>query len=270
MDDEIRKLLASWEDYLAKNKSGLYAYEILKPGQLLVCVGTHHIYKPEDPLLDVMNKYWHDFIRRTDKDNDVLVVEKTSKNLEDLKAAKFDDPKEAVLENAEPGYLVKLAQALKVDAVGFEPTRKETMKMLENLFSRDLIFYYKIAQMTAQWHRMTNVPAYVDFIQPYINREKESSGWEEFEFSLNNFKRIHKEIFKTDFELANRQLFSDVSDPAKDTSVVNKISKENSTLRDINLAKHVIELWKDGKSIFVLYGNSHVINIEPVLKKFCI
>lgn len=270
MDDEIRSLLSPWEDYQAKNRPGLYVYEIAKQGQILFGVGSYHIYSPVDPNLDEIYKYWVNFVDVSNRQNCALVVEKTSKNIEDFLKQKFENSKDAVLENAEPGYLMILAANESIDVMGFEPSRKETIRILEKNFENKYIFYHKIAQMTAQWHRMRQAPAYIEFIQSYIDREKESSGWEDFEFSLDNFKKIHRELFNSDFDLSKRQFFSDISDPSRDGGIINKVARENSTTRDIILAKNIIELWNKGKNIFVLYGNSHVINIEPVLRRFCI
>ena len=270
MEDKIENLLLTWEEYTKKLTSDLYLYEISGKKQSLSCVGTNHIYDPNSSKLIQIKNIFDQFSSFKKAEETIVVIEARPENILQYSVDTHTDPFEIVKDSAEAGFIAKISQDAGIEVVGLELSRKEYIMMVENIFSKNEVYYHYVSTITAQWHRFKDKPEYDEYINKYINYFSKNAGWVNYEFSLSNFKKIHSEIFRSDFDLSNRQFFSDITDPAKHGTIINDVARTISNKRDVHIAKSVIEFWNKGKSVFMLYGNSHVIRIEPVLKKFCV
>jgi hypothetical protein len=79
--------------------------------------------------------------------------------------------------------------------------------------------------------------------------------------------RIHGRLFNTQFESRDKDFLSSILDPRLETSIINKISAfDDSGLRDNYILDEIDKYWKKGLSIFIIYGSSHAVMQEPVLR----
>ena len=40
------------------------------------------------------------------------------------------------------------------------------------------------------------MPDFVEYIKGYLDNDKKQSGWDDYDFSLDNMKKIHLELFR--------------------------------------------------------------------------
>ena len=81
--------------------------------------------------------------------------------------------------------------------------------------------------------------------------------------------KIHKELFGVRFNKHDKLFLRDILDPIGNKCIVNKISLfEGSELRDTYIVKEIERFWKKGKNLFVIYGTSHAVIQEAVIRNF--
>ena len=100
-----------------------------------------------------------------------------------------------------------------------------------------------------------------------MDRDKKMSGWTDFDFSLNNLKIIHKNMFGTDFNQENTNFFGKIVTPIKTETIINKVTRKSGELRNEYISKEIQKYWNDGFSIYIQYGASHAVIQEPFLKE---
>jgi hypothetical protein len=74
-------------------------------------------------------------------------------------------------------------------------------------------------------------------------------------------------MFNTPFDPTDKVFLSSILDPRLETSIINRISAfDDSGLRDNYILDEIEKYWKKGLSIFIIYGHSHAVMQEPVLR----
>jgi hypothetical protein len=81
-------------------------------------------------------------------------------------------------------------------------------------------------------------------------------------------KKIHKELFSTDFDEKDANFFYSIANPIELNSVVNEVSRISSQIRDQYIVQKIKDYIDDGFSVFAQYGYSHVVMQESALEKF--
>ncbi len=62
------------------------------------------------------------------------------------------------------------------------------------------------------------------------------------------------------------EFFSKVVNPLLTISVINDVARSCGRLREIEILKEIERFWTEGKNIFIVYGQTHAVIQEPVLK----
>ncbi len=142
------------------------------------------------------------------------------------------------------------------------------MHALEKQFSREEIEYYYFARIVHQWgKRLDPKPEFNKYIIQFLERDRKQSGWNDFDFSLENLKTIHKKLFNTEFDLSNLNFFRELVTPVELKTVINKVSRASGDIREAHIIKEIYKYWKDEYSIFIEYGSGHAVIQEPLLKE---
>ena len=92
------------------------------------------------------------------------------------------------------------------------------------------------------------------------------SGWTEFNCPLETIALFHEKKFKTKMNLYDNDFFRTIANPICDDSFVNRILRESSLIRDKYIVTQIYKYWKNGTSMFAVYGYSHVVMQEPALR----
>src|SRR3989344_3999133 len=257
-----KKLLMPYKKYRALEHSTPYIFHIQKNGQHIFYFGAKHTFNPRDPQYKKITAYWDTFLKVTHKNNCIALIEGGERTVSKTK-------KQAIRDGGEMHYIVYLASKNGIKTISPEPLAQYRYKKLLKKFSKKEIAYYDFALVCYQWNRYKKKPNFEKYVNRFLESDKRNSGWKNFDFSLKNMLKIHKETFGTEFDKNNNQFFSDILDPISNKSIINKVSFfEESGLRDEYIAREIEKFWEKGMNIFVIYGTSHAVIQEAVIRDF--
>ena len=151
----------------------------------------------------------------------------------------------------------------------FSPEPPESFRFSETLkhFSKEEIAYYDFARICFQWNRKKVKPDFDEYLGRFLKANKQDSGWNDFDFTIEHLTAIHKKLFNRDFDKDDKQFFYDVTNPTTELSRINKVSRfEDSGFRDHYILGEIEKYWKEGNSLFITYGCSHAVMHEMVLR----
>ena len=175
--------------------------------------------------------------------------------------------KEAIEEGAEMNFVTYLASKAEMHVTSPEIPDKKRFELLHKLFPKEEIAYYCFIQVCWQWNRIKEKTDFKKYIQVFLENNGKKSGWNDIDFSYENMMNIHKRLFDTNFNEKDKSFLSSILDPRLDTSIINRISTfDDSGLRDNYILDEIDKYWKKGLSVFIIYGYSHAVMQEPVLR----
>ena len=83
---------------------------------------------------------------------------------------------------------------------------------------------------------------------------------------------IHKKLFGTKMDYNDYDFYymsMNPTVPKKERNIIKKISYvDEDGIRDKVISKNIIKKLKEGYSVLVVYGQTHVAVIEPVLRNY--
>lgn len=257
----IEKYLMSYEDYSKVKHSVPHFYNISSGNQVLYYFGANHSRNPLDEQYQELRKFWDDFIKKTNKQESFVFVEGGERPVN-------ISEEEAIHNGAEANLITYLASQHSIKTYSPEPPDKLIFENLLSSFSKDEIIYHEFAKMTCQWNRYAgNKPDYSDYTRNFLKNIRASSGWIDFDFSFENIMKIHKNIFEINFNENDGKFFYDITNPTIELSIINRVCRINSILRDQYILRSIEDYWNRGKNLFIVYGYTHSIMHEPALKK---
>ena len=238
-----------------------YVYKIQNRTQILYYFGERHSRDPNDEQWTKAKQMWNEFVEKTNNQKRVVLFEGGN-------SYKRNDEVEAITEAGGTGFITYLASKQNIEVFCPEPDRKYEYDELEKSFSREEIEYYYFARIVAQWWRNQDPkPEFEKYIAHYLKRDEEKSSWKDFDFSLDGMKKIHKNLFNTEFNLDDRNFFSKIASPVGTETIVNKVCRASGDVREECITKKIFEYWDNGYSIFIEYGSGHAVREEPLLRE---
>ncbi len=266
-DEYIKSLLYTYADWgTIGHKAQPYHIELANQGQSLFYFGANHSRDPENIQYPALRAYWHEFLEKAETRKAIVLLEGGLRPL-------AKNEKDAIHKNSEAGFMTFLANKEKINVESPEPSNYDERQELLMQFSKEEIQYYYFARMVNQW---LNLPTELKkesgysfelYLGSSLTYDQKESAWVGFDFSLNNMKAIHKTLFKSDFNIKDKDFFSSLINPRKDISVINGVAGACSRFRDVFIIKRIIELWGEGKSIFAVFGGAHLILQERALQE---
>jgi hypothetical protein len=257
---EIESLLYSYDDWKSVAKKWPYCFEVEKNGQSLYYFGASHSHDSNNEQFPVLREFWGKFLEKTGGKDAVVFVEGGLRKLD-------KDEETTVKRNGEGGLITWLSQNRNIQRFCPEPNRTEEMEALLEKFTKEEIAYYYFARSVHSWHRLNPKPDFEKYISTYLKRDKDESKWEGFDFSLENMKKNHKNLFGTDFNENEENFLYRNINPTLENSVINKVARACSTYRNVHVVSEILKFWKEGKNIFIVFGGSHAALQEPALRK---
>lgn len=240
---------------VGREGSSPYFYKITNNKQWLYFVGAKHTYDPDNFQIPVILKLWKEFSHKTNDKNCIALVE----------GGKPPVPRsldEGIKKYNGSGLLVYLAEKEDIESISPEPGWINEIEELLKEFTKEEIMYHDFARTMAQWNRLKEKPDHKDYVKHYMDRNKKKLGWKDFDFSFDNFVRIHDENHDHKFDKENFDCFNKDSSPFH-----SPLSAASNKIRDTFMVEKIIKLWEEGKNIFTIYGSGHAITQEPALKK---
>lgn len=255
-----KELLMTYDEYNTIEHEEPYTYILNKNNQYLYYFGSRHSFDPKDTQFETIEKFWIDFTEKTNGQKSIVFLEGRNRPALETK-------EKAILEGGEMHFVAYLAKQQGIKTFSPEPPDKLQFEKALEHFSKEEIGYYFFARVCYQWNRMIDKPDFDIYINRFLVRDARGSGWVDFDFSIKHFSDIHKKIFNTDFNKDDKDFFYSIINPTTEKSIINKVSKFiGSELRDIHILEEIEKVWKDGFSLFIIYGSTHAVTQEPVLR----
>ncbi len=255
-----KELLMSFDDYNKLEHPVPYTYVLNKGTQYIYYFGSQHSFDPDDEQFIAIEKMWNEFAAKTAGQKRYAVLEGGNRPA-------LETREKAILEGGEMHFVAFLAKRDGVPT--FSPEPPEAFRFSETLkyFSKEEIAYYDFARICFQWNRKKVKPDFDEYLGRFLKANKQDSGWNDFDFTIEHLTAIHKKLFNRDFNKDDKQFFYDVINPTTDFSVINKVSRfEDSGFRDYYILGEIEKYWKQGNSLFITYGCSHAVMHEAVLR----
>ena len=235
-------------------------FHMERDNQHLFYFGARHSDDVNDEQFHALGQCWNKFLRETGAGKRIVLVE-------GQKVAPRQDEKEAITEDGERGLITFLAAQHNIETFCPEPDMSTERNELLKQFSKEEIEYYYFARAVDRWNRFHTDVDFETFINPYLERDKRVSGWDDFEFSLNYMRSVHQQLFGNKFNLRDTKFFSSIVNPTLSKTVINKVAQASTEVRDKHIIREIEQLWREGYSIFVVYGKGHIPVQKPMLER---
>jgi hypothetical protein len=198
----IERLLENYNNWNVIGKKELpFHFEIYGMNQILYYFGSNHSRNPENLQYKELDKYWLDFLSKTNHKDCVVLVEGGTRALHKNRT-------NAIINDSEAGLITFFAYKENITVESPEPDNKKILTELSNEFSKEEIEYYYFARMVSQWHRLLEPkPDFDEYINKSLYRIKDENEWDNSNYSVNYMKIIHKKIFNTEFNQNDKKFF---------------------------------------------------------------
>ncbi len=253
--------LMTYEEYSKTEHPIPYLFKIEKDNKHLFYFGEAHSFDPTNLQWVKLKEFWQEFIKVTEGKKRIVFTEGGLRPVE-------ENEEKAILEHGGMGLITFLASLENIEVFSPEPSDTFERNELLKSFSKDEVQYEYFARMVYQWGRMQEPKSdFIKYMTGFLEKEKKVSEWTDFDFSIDNMRIIHQKLFGKGFNENDTEFFYSIVDPVKETSVINKIARSSSNIRDIYIVGKIKEYWNEGYSVFIQYGCSHVVMQEPLLKE---
>lgn len=254
------KLLLSDEEYLNiwRNYPVPYMYEVFKDGQTIFYFGVKHSRDLQDKQWDKLEKYWNEFLRKTQNQDRIILLE--GNRLPD----NIGDRDYTITNFGEAGLLYYLAKLNNISVVWPELSILEEAEKLKKHFDFDLVTYFFFARSAGAWLRASRCENFNEILKRAAEiTEKRLSG---APISVEQYSAIHKNIFHHTFTEKECDTIIRAATPVYHDSVINDIARFDSRIRNEKIILETEKLWNERKSIFMLFGSAHAVIQERALR----
>ncbi len=234
-------------------------FHIERDNQHLFYFGAHHSQDVNDEQFHILKQCWSKFLREARSGKRIVLVE-------GQKVLPRQDEREAITEDGERGLITFLATQHNIETLCPEPDMSTERKELLKRFSKEEIEYYYFARAVDRWNRFHADVDFKTFIKPYLERDKRVSDWKDFEFSLDHMQLAHQRLFENEFNYRDAKFFGRIVNPTLGKTVINKVAQASTEVRNKYIVREIEQLWRDGYSIFVVYGKGHVLAQKQLLE----
>lgn len=249
----------SYEEYSATQHPTPYSFHIAYPKAHLFYFGATHSFNQENEQYPLLKNFWQEFLTVTGGKESIVLVEG---NVCPVKVTAAD----AIGTGAEGGFITFLASEQSIPIECPEPSRHDLINVLSKDFSQEEIIYTFAAQGIVQAHRASkqrknfSIEKYVeDYLKIYQPHFK-------IPLSIDLVEDIHESLFAQSFDLTDETFFYSITNPARNGSIINKVCRKKSTLRDAHIVSYIHVLLKETKHVFVVFGFTHAIMQEKALR----
>jgi hypothetical protein len=226
--------------------------------QVLYFLGAKHTNNPDDEQFMKMETLWTEFLQHTHNERIALV--------EKLTPSRGNDIEEYVRLGGESGALVFHAESQDIPVMCPEPDEKEQRQMLCQSFDPVDVAYSFVMQNLAAWFRHARQSSFQDAVDRSIARESKFSGVYGFLPTKENLNQWFTKSFGSE-TLEDKDLLDSISDPRKKNTIVNQVVALRTSLRNEYIYNYIEDLWRSGKSIFIVYGRGHLHVLQEKLQQ---
>jgi len=269
-DDELYKSISEQDSLLASlTKAQLERYKhrnshysLSNEQTTLEYFGAEHVFDPKNPQFSSIERAFNAYLFGKDLTNVSVLVEgsvpATTNNIE-----------QDIRFTGERGFITHLARDKGVEVKCIEPDRvAEAVFLLEQFQPYEIEYYYYLRAIRDYFRlgRIQDETSFEDYSKQLLKKHKQLYGgleeFSNFDFSLENIIKIHKDIIGSEFD-PNARL--DIN-PRNTNTVINYISKASSNFRDFFHVRAIEGLLNEGYILFIVNGYEHAIVQRPALE----
>jgi hypothetical protein len=224
-----------------------FTFESEKDGQVLFYFGANHSNDPENHQYPVLQKYWEEFLERTEGKERLVLVEGSLRLV-------APSEKEAIEKSSEGGWVTYFAHRESVPVACPDISTDDFAKMMPELDKEQWV-------LTSFLRWFDSSKKNLGEICEILKRKEYAKG---VEVTPDNLKTLYKHYIGKDFNENESQNY--LVDPNRDGAITNKLAREHSDLREVKIVEEIERYWKEGKSIFIAFGSGHLIIQRPALE----
>lgn len=240
-----------------KYGQGPTMFEIENDKQSLFYFGANHSRDPADSQYPALRKYWGDFLKTTEGKDRLVLIEGNLRKLEKNETT-------AITNGSEGSFMALLAYKAGVSVACPDISDKELMKRLPNMSKDEVLLYWFLTWVNNSQKYADPKPDFEKSAKIWCENERRKEMWEGLDVSLVRLKELYKKIIGKEFSKEENP--NDLINPNKTKTPINKIARSQSDLRDLNITSEIERYWNEGKSIFVVFGQGHLIIQKPALR----
>src|SRR3990167_3558914 len=231
-----------------------YAYQLSKNSQHLFYFGANHSCDPNNKQYPLLESFWTEFLKKTKGKNCIVLVEGSKRPVKNTK-------EEAItVAGAEGGFITFLAHQNNICTECPEPDKQHLFDHESlNQFSNDAIEYMDFAHCVQQFNRYKRVNLGLKFENYY-------QEYNQFN-DLERMKKVHQDLFNTQFNPYDEKFIYEITNPVIQKTVINKLCRQVSIIRDNYIIEYINNLLREGKNIFIVYGCTHAVMQEPAIRR---
>lgn len=229
--------------------------------QALYFFGARHTNDPTDTQFEYLKQFLDEFLNVAKGERTIFVEGATRETPQNYE--------EAIREYGETGAINWLARESDIETVCPEPSNEEQRKALCVLFSPQIVAYTMITQYLAGWFRQERQLSFENVINRTLDREAKFSEIYGFVPERKWLDDQHKKLFG-EKPLEDKEFVDSISDPRKSDTEVNLVVATRTKMRNEHVFSKIAEAWKEGKSVFIVYGKGHLATLEHSLRELVV
>ena len=254
--------LLTLAEYAKTKSEGLYCYILSSQSQHLYYIGFNHSNDPTNPDFNTLDEYWSDFLFKTDGRERIVLVEGNIRRY-------FEDRDKSIIQaGGEGGYLTHLAVKNNIQVLCPELPKDSEINILLLDFTMEQIAYFFFARYMSFHPKFSDTLGFDNkSLLSLLQRMVKGSSGLDFDFSLDNMAKTHEKLFGTKFDIRDKDFFGQLVTPYENRTIINKVANKVGSIRDNWIVGEIERLWKEGKSIFIVYGSAHAVIQERAIRK---
>lgn len=231
-------------------------------GVALEYFGANHSNDPDHPQFAQAKERFEQTFSGVPKEECAVIVEA------DVSHAVDDGTDEAtcITRSGEPAQAIYLAKRSGIDYFCFEPEMSLQIDYVSNNFSKDLAYLYFVGRAIRNFGAK-HTEGLRKYLELYIERFKQDSNWEDFDYSFEHLNDIYMGLTGRDFTPSEQRTFENMVDPRNNTSILDEVSRKSQTYRDVCIISNAHDLLERGKThFFFMYGSGHALTQRSALE----
>ena len=177
--------------------------------------------------------------------------------------ADYNSENEALENGIEMGFVNFYAKSKVIMLKGNDPPSRENTIFVESFYGKKMTFLYFILRNSLSKVHLSNKKNFKYEMNKLIQNFKSYSNWENFEYSLENFKVIFFNILKEHYQETKDYL--NMFNPNLNINQLNLITRKLNIHRDYFMLNKIIEEFKNHDKIFIIKGSHHLKKMKEIL-----
>lgn len=231
-------------------------------GNRLFFFGSVHSTDPHHTQWKKLNELWHEFEKHKSKNKQKIVFYE-GRMVADTNITQ----EEALARYGESGIVTWRALKEKIRVESPEPDRSMEVRYIRQKFSIQRVVIYYFARQMLQWERQDYqiFPDWEKYADGFLADYNTLPVWDGIELNLKTVLEWYQAEAGKEFDPHDVATVYKLSDPYQ-----SEVSAISGQVRDTQLFEAIRTHWQRGEDIFVIYGSSHAMTLEPALQTLAV